>query len=171
MKQISSILVTIVFSVLTQSAFAAKPTVVVSQLTSVAADPELGANPDGGQVVYDSVRDTLSLTIYFYGSRCIGSNICTASKQPPLRAELPVVSFTEGHCGAKVIAAEENLMPVDGVMQRITVSDNTINYCLVQDPIAAVTGDYTAEFLSRDTAELVTWKATFEGLPFTNYVK
>lgn len=171
MKKMSAILSTLIISIFVQSAFAAKPTVVVSQLTNIVADSQLGANPIGGEVVYNSVRNTVSLTINFSGSRCPAGTMCTAYIQPSLQVELPVVSVTSGYCGAKIVTAEKNLMPVDGPAQRITVADNTINYCLTDEAMAAVTGDYTAEYVSRQTGEVITWKATFEGLPFTGYIK
>lgn len=158
-------------SLVTQTAVAGNSMLLKSDLQNITVDSQLGANPVGGNLLFNSVNNTLSLTIHFAGHRCPPGNMCPAYMQPPLRtSELPVIDVTTDACGARIITAEENKMPVDGVLQRITITENSKNYCKYLGYVYPVEGQYSQQFAARQTEELITWNATFAGSPFKKHV-
>lgn len=158
-------------SMSTSAAIAGNSTLLKSDLKNIIVDNQLGENPIGGNLLFNSVNNTLSLTIYFSGHRCPPGNMCPAYMQPPLMtAELPIIDVTTDSCGARIITAEENKMPVDGVLQRITITENSKNICKYLRYVYPVEGQYLQQYATRQTEETVSLNASFVGSTFTKHI-
>lgn len=163
MKKMLFILSTLVFSQFAQAEY---QVVYKSELTKINSEYSLGGNPVSGSVVYDTKKGTLTLTFYFDShSHCRPGSMCPLYIQSPLIVELPVINITEDSCGAKILVAEENKLPVDGALRRITIMENSTNHCQYIRPIAPVEGEYEQSLMDLRKG-IITSRATFEGNTF-----
>lgn len=166
MKKLFPIFSTLLLTLgLSQSALAQWAPAFKSDLIKINANEQFGSNPHSGHIVFDSTNNTLNLTILFAGHRCPPGSFCPAYLPAPLFVNLPIVKVKTNTCGAKVLVAEEDKLPVDGAYKKLTITDNSTNHCNYVLPIPAVAGEYTESYMDRRNG-VITLKATFEGTSF-----
>lgn len=153
---------------LSHSAIALWAPILKSDLVKINVDEHYGSNPHSGSIVHDSNKNMLSLTIVFAGHRCLPGLFCTGDIPPALFVSLPIVRVKMSSCGAKVLIAEKNKLSMDGVLKRLTITDNSTNHCKYVVPVPAIAGDYTESYIDR-TVGAVTYKGTFEGTSFKEH--
>lgn len=82
--------------------------------------------------------------------------------------ELPIVTVTQNRCGARIYIARRNMMPVDGALQELTITDNTTSHCMHAQPMAArwigpTQVTYKEQFYSRMGPAMTTLESYFAG--------
>jgi hypothetical protein len=98
----------------------------VAQMTDIQVDPnlELG-NVVGALTSVDPAgKATLSLTV----NNCPPKAMCLVGPMT-FNIELPIISDVVDSCGVNVITAEKDQRPVDGMLKRITIRDNSKVTC------------------------------------------
>lgn len=141
-----------------------------SELKNIVADEQFGKIPYDGTLTYNRDNKSLKLFIAFLKKNCPAGLMCTMEIPAPIDVELPIKSIEATSCGAKVIIAEKNLLPVDGDAKQIKLIDNSQNYCEYTYPLAPIEGEYTQSYNYRGSG-MITLKAKFEGSALVKVLK
>ena len=106
------------------SALAGGPTF---EIISGDVKPEHGGPYNTGHISIDYTAKTASLEIN--RNRCPKDMYCTMEARLPFVVTLPVVSIQKDSCNNQIVIAQKDLRPVDGDLQKLTVSDFSKNSC------------------------------------------
>lgn len=132
---------------------------LVSKVTSAQMDPKITASTIvSGYISYNLNTKTVTLDLTKAGP--CGTKSCDNLK---LEVELPIIKVEKTLCGLK-ITAEENLLPVDGLRQRIELKDMTNARCKIYvAPSEVVTVVFKTEYYNHFDVELVRTISTIKG--------
>jgi hypothetical protein len=99
---------------------------------------------------YDQKMVTLTLN---RSMQCPAGQICIQMMPAPLVVRLPIVSVEAGECGALKVLARKNLMTRDGVMEQISIVDDTSLICRIMLPYQG-TATYTTSSLAQQSQDV-----------------
>ena len=118
-----------------------------------------------GQIRVNDATSTVTLELIQPRPRCPKETpfcVLPAVMPMPITIELPIISRQADGCGSEIIEAELDRRPVDGLLERIVVVDNTLNRCMHLIPLPAVEAEYSTV---NPWNQLETF-SNFEGSPF-----
>ena len=112
-------------------------------------------NAGEGSVTVDFDKSLVTLNVVEIHQPCPKGMMCTMDIRAPLHVELPVVSVKADSCGVKTIVARQDMRPVDGALEQITVTDPSHMTC--QTLVAVVPqATYTTQYFDRRNGKNVT---------------
>ncbi|MEM7645480.1 MAG: hypothetical protein AAF203_01110, partial [Pseudomonadota bacterium] len=86
-----------------------------------------------GSVAVDLINETVTLYLSQY-VECPEGMACATVLPEYHEIKLPLISVSEEGCGATVYKAQVNNMPVDGLLETLTVTDYTTLQCRILMP-------------------------------------
>lgn len=116
---------------------------------------------DHAVVIVDGYNKTASLAVS--GSSCPANAKCIVNLTKTEKIELPVIKTELTMCGSKVITAEKNEMPVDGIRQTLVIVDHTQNICPTMMILMPTVVSFETEFINRFTGETVVTRSAMSG--------
>lgn len=114
----------------------------------------------GGKVEVRQIRKEINLALQ-YAPECPVGMMCPAVLVDH-NITLPIISEYTGDCGSTVYVAQKDDRPVDGILEKIIVTDYTNNKCphFIALPETGIT--YESAFYDRINGAMVNTHSTFE---------
>jgi hypothetical protein len=111
------------------------------------------SSPGAGTLTVNYDKGTVKLFVESKQRPCPEGRLCALAMLPPLSVELPITSVSVDTCGIKHVVASKDMRPVDGALEKLTVSDATAKLTCATFVQVVSEATYESRYVNRSNGQ------------------
>jgi hypothetical protein len=121
--------------------------------------PAHASNPGNGTVTVNYDKGTVNLFVVRQ-STCPAGMMCALAMPAPIIVELPITTVSVDSCGVKHVVASKDMRPVDGALEKLSVTDaSAMKNCMTFVQVVS-NATYETRFYSRENGQEIVAQST-----------